>query len=102
MGVNEKVIEKYSVYSKETANEMSKNISDFSNSNYGVGITGKLNRVDKRNPYGEDNIVHISIYDKDNDKYYNYIVEADKPSRKENKEKVINKIIEELMNIIGT
>ena len=101
MGVNEKVIEKYSVYSKETANEMSKNISDFSNSNYGVGITGKLNRVDKHNPYGEDNIVHISIYDKDNDKYYNYIVEADKPSRKENKEKVINKIIEELMNIIG-
>ena len=62
----------------ETANEMSKNISDFSNSNYGVGITGKLNRVDKHNPYGEDNIVHISIYDKDNDKYYNYIVEADK------------------------
>ena len=101
MGVNEKVIEKYSVYSKETANEMSKNISDFSNSNYGVGITGKLNTVDKRNPYGEDNIVHISIYDKDNDKYYNYIVEADKASRKENKEKVINKIIEELMNIIG-
>ena len=32
-------------------------------SDYGVGITGKLNRVDKNNPFGEDNIVFISIYD---------------------------------------
>lgn len=101
MGVDENVIEKYSVYSMETANEMSKKISDFTNSNYGIGITGKLNRVDKNNPFGLDNIVHISIYDKDNNKYYNYIVEADKSSRKENKEKVINKITEELKSIIG-
>ena len=49
MGVNKKVIDKYTVYSKETANEMSKNISDFTSSNYGVGITGQINRIDKRN-----------------------------------------------------
>ena len=49
MGVSSKVIDKYSVYSMETAMEMSKNISIFSNSNYGVGITGKLNRVDINN-----------------------------------------------------
>lgn len=34
----------------ETKNEMSKNISLFANSDYGVGITGKLNMVDKNNP----------------------------------------------------
>ena len=63
MGVSENIINIYSVYSIETAREMSKNISIFSNSNYGVGITGKLNRVDKNNLYGEDNVVFISIYD---------------------------------------
>ena len=38
MGVDEKVIDKYSVYSMETAIEMAKNISNFANSNIGVGI----------------------------------------------------------------
>ena len=37
MGVSKEVIDKYSVYSIETAMEMSKNISNFTNSNYGVG-----------------------------------------------------------------
>lgn len=100
MGVDEKVIDKYSVYSMETAIEMSKNISNFASSNIGVGITGKLNRVDINNPYGEDNVVFISIYDKDNNKYYNYKIEATEGSRKENKELVIDKIIKELLNII--
>lgn len=100
MGVSKDIIDKYSVYSIETAIEMSKNISEFANSNIGVGITGKLNRVDINNPYGEDNVVFISIYDRDNDKYYNYKVEATEGSRKDNKELVINKIKEELKNII--
>ena len=100
MGVSSDIIDKYSVYSIETAMEMSKNISDFSNSNYGVGITGKLNRVDKNNLYGSDNIVFISIYDKDLNKFYNYDIEVKKQSRKENKELVINLIIEKLLEIL--
>ena len=100
MGVSKDVIDKYSVYSMETADEMSYNISNFANSNYGVGITGKLNRVDKNNPFGKDNVVFISIYDKDNDKFYNSKVEATKPSRKENKELVIEEVIKILRNIL--
>ena len=93
MGVSKDIILKYSVYSIETAMEMSKSISIFANSNYGIGITGKLNRVDKHNMFGNDNVVFVSIYDKDLDKFYNYQIEVDKPSRKENKELVINLII---------
>ena len=100
MGVSKDIIDKYSVYSMETANEMSKNISLFTNSNYGIGITGKLNRIDKYNPYGKDNIVYISIYDSDNDKYYNSIVEATCIGRIENKELIINKIIMMMENIL--
>lgn len=99
MGVSKDVIDKYSVYSIQTANEMSYNISKFANSNLGVGITGKLNRVDKNNPFGEDNVVFISIYDKDNDKYYTSEVMATKGSRKENKELVINEIINMILSI---
>lgn len=101
MGVDKNIIDEYSVYSMETANEMSKNISNFTNSNYGVGITGKLNRVDRFNPYGLDNVVYISIYDKDNNKYYNSIVEAKLSTRKDNKELVINEVITLLDNILN-
>ena len=101
MGVDKNIIDEYSVYSMETANEMSKNISNFTNSNYGVGITGKLNRVDSFNPYGLDNVVYISIYDKDNNKYYNSIVEAKLSTRKDNKELAINEVITLLDNILN-
>ncbi|MBR4618819.1 MAG: nicotinamide-nucleotide amidohydrolase family protein [Bacilli bacterium] len=100
MGIDKKTIDKYSVYSKEVAREMSKSISDFSGSNYGIGITGKLNRVDKNNPYGKDNIVYIAIYDKDNNKYYDYDIEVKEKSREENKKKVISLIEEEILKII--
>lgn len=101
MGVDKNIIDEYSVYSMETANEMSKNISNFTNANYGVGITGKLNRVDRFNPYGLDNVVYISIYDKDNNKYYNSIVEAKLSTRKDNKELAINEVITLLDNILN-
>ncbi len=39
MGVSKGVIDTYSVYSMETAMEMSKSICQFTNSDYGVGIT---------------------------------------------------------------
>lgn len=100
MGVSSKVIDKYSVYSMETANEMSKNISVFSNSNYGVGITGKLNRIDKNNLFGEDNIVYISIYDKDNKKYYNNEIKVFKETREQNKKIIIKEIEKMLLEII--
>lgn len=100
MGVSSDIIDKYSVYSIETAVEMSKNISDFSNSNYGIGITGKLNRSDKNNLFGSDNLVHISIYDRDNDKFYNTSITICKETREENKSLVIDEIIKQLNLIL--
>lgn len=100
MGVDKNIIDEYSVYSIETAKEMSKNICIFANSNYGVGITGKLNRVDKNNLVGIDNKVFISIYDRDNNLFYNYDLEVTKNTRKENKELVLELVIEKLKEII--
>lgn len=94
MGVSSSTIDKYSVYSKEVAMEMSKAISFFSNSNYGVGVTGKLNRSDKNNLYGDDNIVYISIYDRDSDKYIVDSCVVTKKNRNENKQIIVDKFIE--------
>lgn len=101
MGVDANVIDKYSVYSMETAKEMSKKISDFTNSDYGVGITGKLNRKDVHNLYGSDNLVYISVYDKENDKYHTYSIQVSKENRKENKEEVISFIGSILLRVIN-
>lgn len=100
MGVDKDIIDKYTVYSMETADEMSKNISNFANSNYGVGITGQINMVDPNNKTGEDDKIYISIYDRDNDKYYNKVVSAIKGTRRENKEMIIDNIVDMLKDII--
>ena len=100
MGVPKEVIDKYTVYSMETAIEMSKAISSFANSNYGIGITGKLNRSDPNNKVGDDNTVYICIYDRDNNKFYKEKMTVNKESRALNKEHIIDKIITMLLDII--
>ena len=101
MGVSKDIIDTYTVYSIETAEAMSEAISNYTNSNIGVGITGKLNRVDKNNPFGEDNVVFVSIYVRDKNEWVNATVEATKSSRKQNKDLVIKKVIELLENEVG-
>lgn len=98
MGVPREVIDKYSVYSMETAHEMALNISKEANSDIGIGITGKLNRADVNNNYGKDNQVFVSIYYKDN--YYDMVINVDKKSRKQNKIVIIDKIIEMLGELL--
>ena len=100
MGVDEKIIEKYTVYSIETANEMSKNIAIFTNSSYGVGITGQLNRYDPYNKTNENNIVYISIYDKESNSFINKKIKVNEKSRRDNKEIIINEVIDILKNLL--
>ena len=100
LGVSKETISTYSVYSEEVSKEMSKVIADYTNSNYGIGVTGKLNRADIHNQSGSDSLVFISIYDKEHDKYYNDTFTCTKEVRSENKELVLNKVIEILHNIL--
>lgn len=100
MGVPKETIDTYSVYSMETAIDMSKKISEFTNSNYGIGITGKLNRADINNLAGDDNMVYFSIYNKDTNTNYNDSKRVSKSSREENKEEVITKIVNNFYEIL--
>lgn len=100
MGVSSDVIEKYSVYSFETARSMSKSISCYADSTYGIGITGKLNRVDEVNKFGNDNEVFISIYSRVEDKYYDYNFFVDKVSRRDNKKLIVDFICDKFLDIL--
>lgn len=96
MGVNKDIISKYSVYSTETAAEMSKNISKFTDSDIGIGITGELSFTKEK----EYNYVYVSIYEKAKDVFVNKKITLTNKLRSLNKEIIIAEIIEELKTIL--
>ena len=83
----------------EVAKDMSLKISRFAESNIGVGVTGKLGKKDPANPEGDDNKVFISLYDKDNNKYYTGDLIVNENTRLECKKRVLDKFIELFNNM---
>ena len=100
MGVDSELINKYSVYSIEVARDMAKKIASFTNSNYGVGITGKLKKIDENNLYGELDEVFLSIYDSNMNKYYDLKIKLHFDTRSDNKKQIINEFINKFLKII--
>ena len=88
MGVSKDVIDTYTVYSKETAIEMAKAISEFTGSDLGVGITGRL--VSNLN---EEKGVDVCLYDRRVNQYYTTHVQIFKDNRKDNKMEVIQAFV---------
>lgn len=93
LGVDKNLIEKYSVYSMEVAHDMSRAITEYTNSRYGIGVTGKLNRVDRFNLSGKDNIVYISVFDQRKNNYLDSVLEMEDTTREGNKKKILLEIV---------
>lgn len=100
MGVSKDTIDNYGVYSIETAKEMSKVISNYANSDYGIGITGTLNDIDPENITTNDNLVYISIYSKDTNNYYTKVLVVNKDTRQNQKYQVIAEVKKILLNLL--
>lgn len=66
-GVPSDVIEKYTVYSRETAIEMAKAARTRANSDIAIGVTGQLGRIDPNNPVDKLNCVWFAIASKNNE-----------------------------------
>lgn len=101
MGVPKEIIEKYTVYSIETAKAMAEAIASFAHSHFGVGITGTLKKIDPNNESENDDFVYFSIYDKEKNLFYNKTLTVTKESRQENKACVIEMVLEELYKILS-
>ena len=101
LGVDRNLIEKYSVYSMEVAHDMSRAITEYTNSRYGIGVTGKLNRVDRFNLSGKDNIVYISVFDQRKNNYLDSVLEMADTTREENKKKILIEIVTLLKKMLS-
>lgn len=99
-GVDKKVVEKYSVYSIETAKQMAYQSTFFSESTYGIGVTGKFFDLDDTEENQEKSYVYISIYNTKNNLYTNIKMKSPLRRRVKCKEYVIEKTIEKLIEII--
>lgn len=80
IGVDEELINKYTVYSKEVAACMARVCSENTNATYGIGITGELGK--------ENDKIYIGMYNSKKDEIKTYMVEAGKGDRKAKKENV--------------
>ena len=98
MGVKSEVIDKYTVYSKETAREMARAISEFTSSNYGVGVTGKLGKKDPNNKCGNDNQAFVCIYNEG--VYIDFDVFVDTDERRDDKLEVLEVVVDRLLNYL--
>lgn len=100
LGVDSNILEKQSVYSIETAKSMSKAITDYTNADYGVGITGQLMREDPNNVNQTTDIVYISIYIKETESYTTATIQVNKEKRIDNKKDVVTAVEKLLLTII--
>ena len=69
---------------------MAYNVCKITNSDYSIGITGMLGRIDPNNKSNEINKVYISIYVKEKNEYYTYKIEAIGTNRIEKKNYIVN------------
>lgn len=98
-GVAREVIEKYTVYSPETAVEMAKAVKKNANSSFAIGVTGQLGRIDPNNPVDKLNYVWYAIVDETGNCLTVELQVID-DNRKEQKDFVIEHIAKTLLNLL--
>lgn len=99
-GVDEKIISKYGVYSRNTAEEMAKKVAIIAESDFSVGVTGQLCEFDKNNLTDNKNEVFYSIYDIKNNKFYTEAINLETNTRQNLKIEIAKKIFERMNSII--
>ena len=98
-GVSKQKIDTYTVYSKEVAQEMAKQVSNLAKSDYGIGITGQLGTKDLTNNSEQLNTVYICIYSKNYNVYNDFKIEPKGNDKYEKKTFIVNFVKENLYEI---
>lgn len=99
-GMDSKIIDQYTVYSMEVAKEMARLATVNGESDYGVGITGTLNRQDSNNPTDKMNMVYFAIYDKEEDTYIEQTMSVSSFDRVENKKMIMRLLVMRLKDYL--
>lgn len=99
-GMDSKIIDQYTVYSMEVAKEMARLSTVNGESDYGVGITGTLNRQDPNNPTDKMNMVYFAIYDQKKDTYIEQTMSVSSLDRVENKKMIMRLLVMRLKTLL--
>ena len=100
-GMDSKIIDQYTVYSMEVAKEMARLATVNGESDYGVGITGTLNRQDPNNPTDKMNMVYFAIYDQKEDTYIEQTMSVSSLDRVENKKMIMRLLVMRLKDYLN-
>ncbi len=100
-GMDSKIIDQYTVYSMEVAKEMARLATVNGESDYGVGITGTLNRQDPNNPTDRMNMVYFAIYDQKEDAYIEQTMSVSSFDRVENKKMIMRLLVMRLKDYLN-
>ena len=95
MGVSERIINEYGVYSKETAAEMARVCRAFYDADIGIGVTGTFGNVDPNNKDSTPGEVFFAISMRDGTESF-YCEVPEQPSRLYYKLYMANVIADEL------
>ena len=90
----------YSNHMKEKYGMDSKIIDQYE-SDYGVGITGTLNRQDPNNPTDKMNMVYFAIYDQKEDTYIEQTMSVSSLDRVENKKMIMRLLVMRLKDYLN-
>ena len=102
LGVSKDILDKYSVYSRQTVIQMVKGLYDLTNSDVCVATSGLADS----NDYNENNIhvkaktLFVAIYIKEDNCINGFVTQIDSNTKKEFKEKSLNYILEILKKLL--
>ncbi|MEK7592182.1 MAG: CinA family protein [Patescibacteria group bacterium] len=100
LGVPSDVIEKYSVYSRETAIAMAETVLKSSlKADVGVGITGSISRVDPNNYNSKPGEIFLAV--KYQDRVLDRVLTIDAERRFEVKQQVVGEALATILEIIS-
>jgi PncC family amidohydrolase len=100
-GVDKRVIDKYGVYSADTAKEMACNVMKIFNSDIGIGITGSFGNIDTANHDSVAGEIYYQILRWGTEEPLKLVWKDVKVSRKDIKQKTVDIVLATLMTMLS-
>lgn len=98
-GVPEYIINRYTVYSEQTAKVMARAVKNMAYATIGIGITGQLGRLDPSNLGGINNVAWYAIT-QENQEVVSKLWIKEGLTRAEKKQVIVREIVEDLYHLL--
>ena len=100
IGLEEEIILKYGVYSKECAEEMARTVQEKMHTDIAIGITGTTGNIDPNNADSMQGVVYFCIRVKDKENTFEVHAEVAGMNRHEIKQMYTDMVFEKLQTLV--